>query len=385
MGWVRPESCADFESMGGLVRVTLFWDSPSKAGVPHWLTTRRIYWHPPNLFYLQVGRTKAAPEGTWRFGNRRLIIASVPYWFLVAATAVLPLCWLAPRLKRKLRTRSGFCPGCGYNLTANTTGICSECGVTVTEAVLRRDRRARRTTIVLAAVVPLVVLAPFAGRTALDHYREHAAWKRLLAVQRQYLNYTVPPDRIAYTEDPATGRRLLSGDPNYASIGNCVCYMPPPVRAGIPGFFIGANGGPPLFLHARRTGNGATRLVALGPISVQDAEDLRADVIVPASNDDPAPQRLAESQLVLARSIGQHFTFMVGQPDPSDSSHFTIVYSIDHQPGTIDGWLLDAGGVKLLVRDGPAQTLRASAKAGPFKSAWGPPPPTPSSKPATNR
>jgi hypothetical protein len=44
-----------------------------------------------------------------------------------------------------------------------------------------------------------------------------------------------------------------------------------------------------------------------------------------------------------------------GQPDPADISHFTIAYTVDGVPGTLDGWLLDSGVVKLEVRDGPAK------------------------------
>jgi hypothetical protein len=59
-----------------------------------------------------------------------------------------------------------------------------------------------------------------------------------------------------------------------------------------------------------------------------------------------------------------------GQADPTDSAHFTIVYTLDGQPGTIDGWLRDAGAwvpksdpnwrwetVELKVRDGPLVNL----------------------------
>jgi hypothetical protein len=374
-GWVGSDSGADFESMDGLLRVTLFSDAPAKTAVPRWLTTRRISWRPPTLFEFQIGRTNTPPEGPWRLGNRRLIIASIPYWFLVAATVVLPLCWLAPRLKRRLRTRKGYCPACGYNLTANTTGICSECGVTVSEAGVRRDRRAGRAAVAMFAL-PILMLLPFAGRTAFEHVQNHLALKKRLAIQRECLNYTARADRIVYTEDPVAGRRLLASDPNYFPIGSCVCYTPPAVRQGMAGLLIGANGGPPLFLHARHTAGGPVRLVVIAPISVDDAEDLRADVIVPATGAEPMPRQTAESQLVMARSFGQHVTFLAGQPDPTDGSHFTIVYLIDDQPGTIDGWLLDAGGVKLQVRDGPAQTLRASPKAGAFRSKWGAPPTT---------
>jgi hypothetical protein len=46
-------------------------------------------------------------------------------------------------------------------------------------------------------------------------------------------------------------------------------------------------------------------------------------------------------------------TFYAGQPDPADSSHFTIGYTSEGKTGTIDGWLLSDGTIKIQVRDGP--------------------------------
>jgi hypothetical protein len=39
---------------------------------------------------------------------------------------------LAIVLNRSRRIRPGCCPRCGYNLTGNTSGVCSECGLTAT-------------------------------------------------------------------------------------------------------------------------------------------------------------------------------------------------------------------------------------------------------------
>jgi hypothetical protein len=44
-----------------------------------------------------------------------------------------------------------------------------------------------------------------------------------------------------------------------------------------------------------------------------------------------------------------------GQPDPVDSSHFTIPYETTSGRGTIDGWLQADDTVKMQVRDGPAK------------------------------
>jgi hypothetical protein len=52
----------------------------------------------------------------------------------VGVLAILPAFWLRGTFRRKRAARrrlQGECRTCGYNLTANTSGICSECGTTV--------------------------------------------------------------------------------------------------------------------------------------------------------------------------------------------------------------------------------------------------------------
>jgi hypothetical protein len=56
----------------------------------------------------------------------------VPLWPLAAVTAVLPATWLYRRRRRQRRRRRGRCPNCGYDLRANVSGVCPECGRGVT-------------------------------------------------------------------------------------------------------------------------------------------------------------------------------------------------------------------------------------------------------------
>jgi hypothetical protein len=51
-----------------------------------------------------------------------------PYWPIVLAGLPLPAYRFARRRGR--RTRPGHCAVCNYNLTANTSGVCPECGTT---------------------------------------------------------------------------------------------------------------------------------------------------------------------------------------------------------------------------------------------------------------
>jgi predicted amidophosphoribosyltransferase len=49
------------------------------------------------------------------------------YWKWILLLAILPVLWLLRRLIRP-RPVAGQCNTCGYNLTANTSGVCPECG-----------------------------------------------------------------------------------------------------------------------------------------------------------------------------------------------------------------------------------------------------------------
>jgi hypothetical protein len=50
--------------------------------------------------------------------------------------SLLPICWLFLRVRRQMRAKremlEGHCRSCGYNLAGNVSGICPECGSTIT-------------------------------------------------------------------------------------------------------------------------------------------------------------------------------------------------------------------------------------------------------------
>jgi len=52
----------------------------------------------------------------------------VPFWAYVLAFSILPLLWIRKRRRRRVGHE---CPVCSYNLTANTSGVCPECGTPV--------------------------------------------------------------------------------------------------------------------------------------------------------------------------------------------------------------------------------------------------------------
>jgi hypothetical protein len=65
-------------------------------------------------------------------------------FIITVAIACIAILWLAALvrgvlrarkgvqlLRRHRRLRRGCCPACGYDLTANTSGVCPECGKAV--------------------------------------------------------------------------------------------------------------------------------------------------------------------------------------------------------------------------------------------------------------
>ena len=56
----------------------------------------------------------------------------VTLWLIVFLFAAYPtIAFIRGPWRRWRRRRRGLCAACGYNLTANTTGVCSECGEAV--------------------------------------------------------------------------------------------------------------------------------------------------------------------------------------------------------------------------------------------------------------
>lgn len=55
-----------------------------------------------------------------------VLFGSIPTW--PCALPAIIVASLAIRNRIKSRFPAGHCPGCGYNLTGNTSGICPECG-----------------------------------------------------------------------------------------------------------------------------------------------------------------------------------------------------------------------------------------------------------------
>ena len=100
--------------------------------------TGRAIWLPVSTFANGRGMTPGVKE--LRFTGRTLL---APCSLAVTTTALLPTFWLATFLWKRLHakgTHTPFCPTCHYNLTANTSGTCPECGskITPTSAAMKK-------------------------------------------------------------------------------------------------------------------------------------------------------------------------------------------------------------------------------------------------------
>ncbi|HEY8747028.1 MAG TPA: hypothetical protein VIM11_03570 [Tepidisphaeraceae bacterium] len=84
------------------------------------------------------GRLPSRPDGIierfgFKYRARHLLWSRfrqlvVPLWLLVGAFGVPPILLFRKRYLASSRWASARCPTCSYNLTANTSGVCPECG-----------------------------------------------------------------------------------------------------------------------------------------------------------------------------------------------------------------------------------------------------------------
>jgi hypothetical protein len=92
---------------------------------------------PPHIVMFKKSFKYKPGRVTARDGSAiAMTVVCFPHWLLVILFAVLPLRWVwGQSLLPSRRRRLGLCIKCGYNLTANTSGVCPECG----EVLAMRD------------------------------------------------------------------------------------------------------------------------------------------------------------------------------------------------------------------------------------------------------
>lgn len=219
-------------------------------------------------------------------------------------------------------------------------------------------RKFTRRLIVYAVLIALAIAASLGWRN-IKFYFDQA---RLLYAQRAWLNFSAPPDRVVYDDDPTLASGLLV-QPQYVQLqyphSNAVVWNHRArndlwVRAigkGLPAAGL-------LFMHERFTPAGERFILTCEIASyVDDAGNVQACFELrefrPATWHTGISMRNGLTTMALpierAMSAGQRVRFFAGQPDPRDRTHFTIRYQINGVDGILDGYegdrTEDANGV----------------------------------------
>ena len=82
--------------------------------------------------------SRTAPAPVPQGGFTQITYVGVPYWgMFVFLQVVLAVC-LIRQWRRDRRVPATACPDCSYDLTANVSGVCPECGTAIPESVRQR-------------------------------------------------------------------------------------------------------------------------------------------------------------------------------------------------------------------------------------------------------
>ena len=233
--------------------------------------------------------------------------------------------------------------------------------------------RHRRLIVALAIAVTIVPVS----KVAIQEWGELQHWW----LRRKCLVFSLPPSTVVFDDDPVRAKNLLA-------LGKYVSSHPAlgtatgspfallPIREfddyAVPSQWAA----PVVFLHERISPAGHRRLVVIH-ISLLPNDPfnriffdhyLEQDGVT--GNASRSQDRSVEMYRLPAEAIGIY----AGQPDASDSSHFTIDYLLNNRRETIDGWLNDDNSVYLIPRCGQIYWLIPNTIWMPGNSAgpdWG--------------
>jgi len=137
--WYYSEICLDasetsimFNVDSGFLRIDLFQSIKTKYSTygKNNLIFGGCYYR---TFFLPSTTICHSPKGFLPDGQPQGIRwdqLKLPIWLLFILFSIYPtIAFISGPLRRYRRRRKGLCIHCGYNLTGNTTGVCSECGV----------------------------------------------------------------------------------------------------------------------------------------------------------------------------------------------------------------------------------------------------------------
>ena len=92
----------------------------------------------PSLNDWSIGRYWyfGGSDDVWGFNLERVysndgVKVGLPYWLLIGLFAILPCRRIVIHRRERQLAMLGRCASCGYDLTANVSGICPECGTPV--------------------------------------------------------------------------------------------------------------------------------------------------------------------------------------------------------------------------------------------------------------
>lgn len=193
--------------------------------------------------------------------------------------------------------------------------------------------------------------------------------------QWKCLNFTAPEDQVAYQEDGKRAPPLLGGVEGELTRVPAVDFVASPgafyffpevlrhSRDSETGFAPDVTTACCLFLHGRRAKGNADRLVYVeinytfanrnkySTIGYNSPAALDWEVIKPGTLFSH-PQRLASGQWGDATfhiQMPRPLLIYEGQPDPADSSHFTLRFVLPGRNDTIDGWLMPNDQLTFIV------------------------------------
>jgi hypothetical protein len=251
------------------------------------------------------------------------------------------------------------------------------------------SRMAPRRLVVYAIALATALTIALAYEPAVRRVDRWRARRAFLAREAPCLTYAAPADRVVYEEDPARAAALAARDPAYVLV--TAFDLPTSSPLQLPGqmpvqyaerlwaeYHDGtavAGRSPPrtvAFLHERLSKSGRRGLVAVevsaqvhqvsagrwgmfralvanrfepgamaytGPTPTQEVLHIDVDAVRPPG---PPPRDRPEPFHIPAP-----LRLYAGQPDPNDTSRFTIAYELQGVRGEIVGVLEDNGAVRL--------------------------------------
>lgn len=223
-------------------------------------------------------------------------------------------------------------------------------------SIRRWPKYVRRAGITLALLASVCVAAYVAPQAV------------YLARQAECLRYRAASDAVVFEGDPEHAAGWLTR-PHYQPVPLSPTMLPRPTAPAAAAAAIswpgelarlgwqltprwGTHG--VAFMHERRTTTGTRRLVvvtmrlneAFNAFGCEgQAVNMTGVVLEPATL---LPKRKVTAPAHRRRSVqveagrGRSLRIFAGQPDPSDTSRFSIRYEVDGRTGWVDGWMRDA-------------------------------------------